>query len=71
MKYFIKLPKGFIGETCSEAENHNAGLNKHHITTAQTFDDPSAVIPNGTAVLQLIYLQTEKIGKLKNQNNGS
>ena len=40
MKDFIKLPKVFIGETCSEAEKRNASLNKHHITTAQTFNDP-------------------------------
>ena len=35
----------FGDETCSEAHTHNGSLNEHHITAAQTFDDPSAVIP--------------------------
>ena len=45
MKYFIKLPQIFIGKTSSEAENHNAGLNKHHNTTLETLNDPSGIIP--------------------------
>ena len=50
-KNFIKLPYVFIGETCSKTENHNAGLNKHHIITAQTFNDPSCVVsrPKGNS----------------------
>ena len=45
MKHFIKLPQVIIGETYSEAENHNAGSNKHNTTTTQTFNDPSGVLP--------------------------
>ena len=41
MRHFIKLPQVIIGETYSEAEKHNTGLNKHNFTTAQIFNDPS------------------------------
>ena len=46
MKDFINPLQVFVGETCLEAENHNASLNKHYIIIAQTFNDhPSGVIP--------------------------
>ena len=35
----------YCTSTCSEPENHNTSLNKHYITTAETFSGPSGVIP--------------------------
>ena len=46
MKDFIKLPQvfRFSDETYSEAQNHNVRLNKHYVTVAKTFNDPSGVM---------------------------
>ena len=71
MRHFIKLPQVIISETYSETENHNTGLNKNNIIIAQISTIHLASCPdlNGTAVLQSIDLQTEKIEKSKNQND--
>ena len=64
MKDFIKLPEVFIGETYSEAENRNAGpeINRtSQLLRPSKIHKASCPGLNGTAVLQSIDLQTERL----------
>ena len=45
----------FSEKTCLEAQIHNRSLNKHYIPVAQTFDDPSGVIPSVNRTVFYIF----------------